>query len=94
VSYIFGNNRLHHNDWVVATWANYLSRSVILQKGSEADKRNLPVMKLSNRLCPDGLRRCNGATTAEQIVVGGNQRQRCRCGCVNAALSDNDSSEG
>jgi hypothetical protein len=52
VSYIFGNNRLHHNDWAVATWAKYLSRSVIRQKGSEADKRNLPVMKSFNRPCP------------------------------------------
>ncbi len=34
VSYIFANNRLHHNDWVVATWAKYLSRSVILQKAA------------------------------------------------------------
>ncbi len=42
VSYIFANNRLHHNDWVVATWAKYLSRSVILQKGSDADRSNLP----------------------------------------------------
>jgi hypothetical protein len=97
VSYIFGNNRLHHNDWVVATWAKYLSRSVILQKGSEADKRNLPVMKLSNRPRPVGLKRRNASAMAEQIAVGGNQRQRRRRGphnTVNAALSDNDSSGG
>ncbi len=46
VSYVFTNNRLHHNTWVVATWAKYLSRSVILQKGNAADKSNLPAMKL------------------------------------------------
>ncbi len=82
--------------WVVATWAKYLSISVILQKGSEADKRTLPVMKLSNRPRPVGLKRRNGSAMAEQIVVGGNQRQRRRRGpnnTVNAALSDNDSSE-
>jgi hypothetical protein len=97
VSYIFGNNRLHHNDWVVATWANYLSRSVILQKGIDADRRKMPVMKLSNRPRPVGLKRRNGPAMAEQIVVGGNQRQRRRRGphdTVNTALSDNGSSEG
>jgi hypothetical protein len=74
VSYIFGNDKLHHNDWVAATWAKYLSRSVIMQKGSKANKRNLPVMKISNRPYPVGLKRCNGAAIAEQIVVGGNQQ--------------------
>jgi hypothetical protein len=80
VSYVFTNNRLHHNTWVVATWAKYLSRSVILQKGNAADKSNLPAMKLSNRSRPVGLKRHNGAAMAEQIPVvqGGRQRQRRR----------------
>jgi hypothetical protein len=80
VSYVFTNNRLHHNTWVVATWAKYLSRSVILQKGNAADKSNLPAMKLSNRSRPVGLKRRNGAAMAEQIPVvqGGRQRQRRR----------------
>ena len=77
---MFTNNRLHHNTWVVATWAKYLSRSVILQKGNAADKSNLPAMKLSNRSRPVGLKRRNGAAMAEQIPVvqGGRQRQRRR----------------
>ncbi|KAI2492163.1 hypothetical protein MHU86_22390 [Fragilaria crotonensis] len=96
VSYIFVNNRLHHNDWVVATWAKYLSRSVILQKGSDADRSNLPAMKLSNRPRPAGLKRRNGAAMAEQIDVAGDQQQRRRRGphdTINV-MSDNDSSEG
>jgi hypothetical protein len=67
VSYVFSNNRMHHNDWVIATWAKYLSRSVILQKGTDADKANLPAMNLSNRPRPAGLKRRNGAAMAEQI---------------------------
>ena len=77
-------------------------------KGSTADKRGLPVtMKLSNRPYPVGLKRCNGAAMAEQIVVGDDQQQRRRCRhrcrhrCRRAgphntfiALSNNDSSEG
>jgi hypothetical protein len=74
VSSFFGNNRLHQNDWVVATWTKYLSRSVILQTGSEADKRNLPAMKLSSGPRPVDLKRHNGAAMSEQIVVGGNQQ--------------------
>ena len=27
VSYIFQNEKLHHHDWVIATWARYLSRT-------------------------------------------------------------------
>ncbi len=100
VSYIFWKDRLHHNDWVVAaTWAKYLSRSVIFLKCSKADKGSLPVMKLSNRRCPFGLKCRNGAAMATQIVVGGDQQQRrrrCRAGLHNTfiALSNNDSSEG
>jgi hypothetical protein len=96
VSYIFSNNRLHHNDWVVATWAKYLSRSVIFQKGSDADKGNLPAMKISNRPRPAGLKHRNGAAMAEQIDVAGDQQQRRRRGphdTINV-MSDNDSSEG
>ena len=32
VSYDFTNEKLHYNDWVISTWAKYLSRSMILQK--------------------------------------------------------------
>ena len=96
VSYIFANNRLHHNDWVVATWAKYLSRSVILQKGSDANRSNLPAMKISNRPRPAGLKRRNGAAMAEQIDVAGDQQQRRRRGLHDTinVMSDNDSSEG
>ena len=54
-------------------------------------------MKLSNQPRPVGLKRRNASAMAEQIAVGGNQRQRRRRGphnTVNAALSDNDSSGG
>ncbi len=62
-SYIFADNRLqHHNNWVVATWAKYLSRSVILQKGGDANKSNLPAMKLSNN-------RLTLQTTSNSVVV-------------------------
>lgn len=65
---MFSNNRMHHNDWVIATWPKYFSRSVIIQKGSNADKANLPAsMNLSNRPHPAGLKHRNGAAMAEQI---------------------------
>ena len=32
VSYVFTNDKLRHNDWVIATWAKYLSRSMIEKK--------------------------------------------------------------
>ena len=78
VSYVFNNGRLHHNDWVVATWATYLSRSVILKKGSEEDKRNLPAGNLSNRPRPIGLKRRSGAAMAEHIAAAGDQPLRRR----------------
>jgi hypothetical protein len=97
VSYVFENERLHHNTWVVATWAKYLSRSVILQKGSDADKRNLPAMNLSNRSRPVGLKRRNGAAMAEHqiAVAGADRQQQRRRGPHNTihTLSDDDSSE-
>lgn len=42
VSYIFQNEKLHHHDWVIATWARYLSQSMIMQRGTEQDKSYLP----------------------------------------------------
>ena len=65
VSYIFANEKLHHNGWVVATWARYISRSVILKKGSDDDKRNLPSMKPSNRPRPIGLKRRSGEANGD-----------------------------
>ncbi len=35
VSYIFWKDRLHHNDWVVATWAKCFSRSVIFWRAAQ-----------------------------------------------------------
>jgi hypothetical protein len=35
VSYVFQNDKLCHHDWVIATWARYLSRSMITKKGTE-----------------------------------------------------------
>ncbi len=42
VSSIFQNEKFHHHDWVIATWARYLSQSMIMQRGTEQDKSNLP----------------------------------------------------
>ena len=32
VSYVFENDKLRHNNWVIATWAKYLSGSVIIKR--------------------------------------------------------------
>jgi hypothetical protein len=37
VGFVFSNNNFHHNNWVVATWAKYLRRSIILKKGTDND---------------------------------------------------------
>jgi hypothetical protein len=95
VSYVFSNDKLHHDDWVVATWAKYLSRSIILKKGTDDDIRNLPAMKLSNRPRPIGLKRRNGAAMAVAEIAGPQQRRRRRRGPHTADLLDesDDSSE-
>ena len=65
-------------------------------KGSDADRSNLPAMKISNRPRPAGLKHRNGAAMAEQIDVAGDQQQRRRRGPHDSinVMSDNDSSEG
>jgi hypothetical protein len=71
LSYVFSNNKLHHDDWVVATWAMYLSRSIILKKGTDDDIRNfLPTMKLSNRPRPIGVKHRNGAAMVVVEMAG------------------------
>ena len=75
VSYIFTNEKLHHNDWVIATWAKYLSRSTIMKKGTEEDKQHLPVATYLNQPRAIGLKRRNGAT-ANAHQDGNDERRR------------------
>ena len=35
VSYVFdSNNKLHHNNWTLATWSKYVGRNMITKRGS------------------------------------------------------------
>jgi hypothetical protein len=64
VSYGFQNDKLCHHDWVIATWARYLSRSMITKKGTEEDRSHLPAPTGFNRCRPVGLKcrkNANGA---------------------------------
>jgi hypothetical protein len=56
VSYVFDNPRMHHNDWTMATWAKYVTRSMILKKGNENDKAHLPAATFLNRPRAVGLK--------------------------------------
>jgi hypothetical protein len=65
VSYVFTNEKLHHNAWVIATWAKYLvSRSMIMKKGTDDDKQHLPAATDLNRPRAAGLKRRRGANAA------------------------------
>lgn len=80
VSYVFQNDKLRHNDWVIATWAKYMSRSVIMKKGTDNDKRHLPAATYLNRPRAPGLKRRRG-TDADVTRLGQHQppeRQRRR----------------
>ena len=33
--YVFQNDKLRHNNWVIAAWMKYLSRSVMIKKGTD-----------------------------------------------------------
>ena len=77
VSYVFTNQKLHHNDWVIATWAKYLSRSRIQKKGTDEDKAYLPVATYLNRPRAVGLKRRRGASAAA-IRLEQPERQRRR----------------
>ena len=73
VSYVFTNDKLRHNDWVIATWAKYLSRSMIEKKGTDEDKAHLPVATYLNRPRAVGLKRCRGANVT---TINGAQPER------------------
>jgi hypothetical protein len=64
VRYVFTNDKLHHNEWVIATWAKYLTRSMIEKKGTDEDKAHLPVATYLNRPRAVGLKRRRGANVA------------------------------
>ena len=50
VSYVFSNDKFHHNDWVIATRTKYLNHSMIaLLKGSQEDKDDLLVATYLNQ---------------------------------------------
>ena len=78
VSYVFTNDKLHHNDWVIATWAKYLSRSMIVKKGTEEDKQHLPAATYLNRPRAVGLKRRSGANVNAIRQEGNDGRQRRR----------------
>ena len=42
VSYIFEDNKLHHNNWTLSTWSKYIGRNHILKRGNANDIANLP----------------------------------------------------
>ena len=92
VSYVFTNEKLHHNDWVVATWAKYISRSIILKKGSDNDKRNLPAMKPSNRPRPIGLKRRSGEAMVDALQDQAQRQRRRGPHTIDAVINDNDDS--
>jgi hypothetical protein len=85
VSYIFQNEKLHHHDWVKATWARYISQSMIMQRGTEQDKSYLPAPLHFSRPRHAGQKRRGpnrqNALAAEQPA----QRQR-RCGPHSAQM--------
>jgi hypothetical protein len=75
-SYVFQNVKLRHNDWVVATWAKYLSRSVIMKKGTDNDKQHLPVATYLNRPRAAGLKRRRGPAASRLGQQPEQQRRR------------------
>ncbi len=79
VCYVFENDTLHHNDWVIATWAKYLSRSTIMKEGTDEDKRHLPAATHLNRPRAPGLKRRRG-TNAAAICQGQQPERRRRRG--------------
>ena len=76
VSYVFQNDKLRHNDWMIATWAKYLSRSVIMKKGTDSDKQHLPVATYLNRPRAAGLKRRRGAAVNRPQQQPERQRRR------------------
>jgi hypothetical protein len=76
VSYIFQNEKLHHHDWVIATWARYLSRSMIMQRGTERDKSNLPAPTHFNR--PRPARQTRRVPNQQNVVAAEQPAQRQR----------------
>ena len=78
VSYVFTNEKLHHNAWVIATWAKYLSRSMIMKKGTDDDKQNLPAATYLNRPRAAGLKRRRGANAGAIRQEQPAERQRRR----------------
>ena len=85
VSYIFQNEKLHHHDWVIATWARYLSRSMIMQRDTGQDESYLPAPVHFNRPRPAGQKR---RRPNQQNVVAAEQPAQCqrRCGHHSAPL--------
>ena len=83
--------KLYHNNWVIATWAKYLSRSTIMKKEAEEDKQHLPAATYLNQPQAIGLKRQNGATANAQ--QDGNDERRRRHGPHSAIdIPINDSS--
>ena len=95
VRYVFTNDKLHHNDWVIATSAKYLSRSMIVKKGTEEDKQLLPAATYLNRPRAVGLKRQSGANAnaVRQDANDGRQRRRGPHDAIDIPPNDDSSSE-
>ena len=93
VSYVFTNDKLHHNDWVIATWAKYLSRSMIVKKGTEDDKQHLSAATYLNRPRAIGLKRRSGTNAVRQDGNDGRHRRRGPHDAIDIPPDNNSSSE-
>jgi hypothetical protein len=73
---LFQNEKLHHHDRVIATWARYVSQSMIMQRGTEQDKSNLPAPTHFNRPRPAGQKR--RGPNQQNVVAAEQPAQRQR----------------
>jgi hypothetical protein len=46
VRYVFTNDKLHHNEWVIATWAKYLTRSMIEKRAQTRTRRTYQLLPI------------------------------------------------
>ena len=93
VSYVFTKEKLHHNDWLIATWEKYLSRSMIENKGTEEDRAFLPAATYLNQPRAAGPKRRRGANAvAINRAQPERQHRRWPHTAIQVALPNNNSS--
>ncbi len=44
--YVFTNNKLHHNEWVIATWGKYLTMSMIEKRAQTRTRRTYQLLPI------------------------------------------------